>query len=116
MTRTPDQLRREIDQCLALDPSSPSPDPSETRMTRQARFVKEEIERRTGGTVEVGPISSLGGHSLDVRDPGSGHRQTFGVSKYGITPGTVWFGSKHKGGDKFIKILRATINRAGKVK
>lgn len=84
--------------------------------TRRAEFVKEEIERRTGGKVSIGPLSKEGGHHLIVEDPASGHRETFGVSRYGITPGEVRFGSSGQGGDKFIRVLRATINKAGKIK
>lgn len=84
--------------------------------SRQAAFIKLVIESRSGGNVDVGQLSNLGGHSVKITDPASGFFESYGVSKYGITPGEIRFGSKHKGGDKFMALVRATINKAKKLR
>lgn len=108
MPKTTARLNQEIAEFLSGGDESSAP-----ITARQAAFVKREVEGKTDGTVQVETMDD--GHRLIVDDPTSGHHETFGVSRYGITPGSVRFGDKYREGDKFIKILRAAIKKADQV-
>jgi hypothetical protein len=103
-----DQIEQAISGTLAeVSGDRPSQDPV---TSRQAALLKQEIEGKTGGSVEIVPMD--GGCRVTVSDPESGHRETFGVSRYGVTSASVRFGDRLRGGDRFIKILRSAVKKA----
>lgn len=105
MTKTPAQLDAEI--AAELGPSKPL-------TTRQAEYIRDQLAPFDGEVTIMDP-SSGGGHHIIIEHKESGHRETYGVSKYGITPGEVRYGSKFRGADKFDKKMRAVINKAKKL-
>ena len=104
--KTPAELEREVLAAILPD----------TRMARQAAYIKAEVERRTSARVDISEPRVENGHHLKISDAASGYYETFGVSKYGITPSEIRFGSKFKGGDKVKRIVDATVNKARKLK
>lgn len=85
--------------------------------TRQAKYLKHRIEAESGGTVTIGELGDWGGHRITIEHKPSGHRETFGVSKYGIAPSEVRFGSGHAEGSKeFRAALKSALAHAKKMK